>query len=98
MCAWSLKDYVPSCKLYVQILKPENRLHLGVADHIVVEGELKHALLANNSHCPGISTLVYTWKYFCYASLHTMCVVLHLVQYLMEILYFSKNYSCIYVM
>ena len=58
MCAWSIKDYAPQCKLYVQILKPENRLHLGVADHIVVEGELKHALLASNSHCPGISTLV----------------------------------------
>ena len=58
MCAWSVKNYAPHIKLYVQILKPENRLHLGVADHVVVEGELKHAILANNSHCPGISTLV----------------------------------------
>ena len=62
MCAWSIKDYSPSCKLYVQILKRENQLHLGIADQIVVEGELKHALLANNSHCPGISTLVRTGK------------------------------------
>ncbi len=58
MCAWSVRNYAPQCKLYVQIVKPENRLHLGVADHVVVEGELKHAILANNSHCPGISTLV----------------------------------------
>ena len=27
-------------------------------DHVVCEGELKHALLANHSLCPGASTLV----------------------------------------
>ena len=58
LCAWAIKDYAPDCKLFVQILQPESKLHLAVADHVVCEGELKCALLANNSHCPGIATLV----------------------------------------
>ena len=58
MCAWAVRDHNPKCQLYVQILKPENRLHLEVADHIVCEGELKYALVANSCHCPGITTLV----------------------------------------
>lgn len=58
MCAWAVRDHSPKCQLYVQILKPENRLHLEVADHIVCEGELKYALVANSCHCPGITTLV----------------------------------------
>ena len=74
MSAWSMKDYAPKCKLYVQILKPENRLHLGVADHIVVEGELKHALLANNSHCPGISTLVCMFVCFSVCLFVSVCL------------------------
>jgi hypothetical protein len=53
-----MRDHSPKCQLYVQILKPENRLHLEVADHIVCEGELKYALVANSCHCPGITTLV----------------------------------------
>ena len=60
MCAWAVRDHNPKCQLYVQILKPENRLHLEVADHIVCEGELKYALVANSCHCPGITTLVRT--------------------------------------
>ena len=58
LCAWAIKDYAPDCKLFVQILQPESKLQLEVADHVVCEGELKCALLANNSHCPGIVTLV----------------------------------------
>ena len=58
MCAWAIKDFAPQVKLHVQILHPNNRLHLGVADHVVCEGELRNALLASNSVCPGISTLV----------------------------------------
>ncbi len=59
MCAWAIKDFAPKVKLYVQILHPDNRLHLAdVADSVVCEGELRSALLASNSICPGISTLV----------------------------------------
>ena len=29
-----------------------------VVDHVVCEGELKNALLAASSHCPGMATLV----------------------------------------
>lgn len=59
MCAWALKDYAPKVKLYVQILHPANRLHVAdIADTVVCEGELRSALLAVNSICPGISTLV----------------------------------------
>ena len=61
MCAWAIKDFAPRVKLHVQILHPENRVHLGVADHVVCEGELRNALLASNSVCPGISTLVSGW-------------------------------------
>ena len=60
MCAWAIKDFAPRVKLHVQILHPDNRLHLGVADHVVCEGELRNALLASNAVCPGISTLVST--------------------------------------
>ncbi|XP_064392695.1 potassium channel subfamily T member 1-like [Halichondria panicea] len=59
MCAWAIKDFAPKVKLYVQILHPDNRLHLAdVANSVVCEGELRSALLASNSICPGISTLV----------------------------------------
>ena len=58
MCAWAVRDFSPKIKLCVQILRPDNRLHLEVADHIVCEGELRNALLASTCHCPGVGTLV----------------------------------------
>ena len=95
MSAWAIKDYLNNdprldpdhpCRLYVQILQPENKMFLEMAgeyiyarcincngyakvrvstqnlplaaDRVVCEGELKNALLAASSHCPGITTLV----------------------------------------
>ena len=28
MCAWAVKDFAPNCQLYVQIMKPANRIYL----------------------------------------------------------------------
>ena len=86
LSAWAVKDFAPNCQLYVQIIKPANRMYLtdvagenrgwgatghahlvtmvmvttvtSLSDHIVCEEELNHAILANHTHCPGISTLV----------------------------------------
>ncbi|KAG5285993.1 hypothetical protein AALO_G00009790 [Alosa alosa] len=56
--AWAVKDFAPSCPLYVQILKPENKFHVKFADHVVCEEEFKYALLALNCICPATSTLI----------------------------------------
>ncbi|XP_056599555.1 potassium channel subfamily T member 2 [Triplophysa dalaica] len=56
--AWAVKDFAPCCPLYVQILKPENKLHVKFADHIVCEEEFKYAMLAMNCICPATSTLI----------------------------------------
>lgn len=67
LCAWTVKAYAPKCKLYVQIIRPENRIYLHVADEIVCERELTNSLLALNTLCPGISTiaalLMHTFTY-----------------------------------
>ena len=42
----------------MHILRPESRVHLDMADHVLCEGELKQALMGNHMHCPGVSTLV----------------------------------------
>ncbi|XP_044157815.1 potassium channel subfamily T member 2 [Bufo gargarizans] len=56
--AWAVKDFAPSCPLYVQILKPENKFHVKFADHVVCEEEFKYAMLALNCICPATSTLI----------------------------------------
>ncbi|XP_074836250.1 potassium channel subfamily T member 2-like [Carettochelys insculpta] len=56
--AWAVKDFAPNCLLYVQILKPENKLHIKFADHVVCEEEFKYPMLALNCLCLATSTLV----------------------------------------
>ncbi|XP_034935518.1 potassium channel subfamily T member 2 isoform X5 [Chelonus insularis] len=56
--SWAVKDYAPNVPQYVQIFRPENKLHVKFAEHVVCEDELKYAILANNCTCPGASTLV----------------------------------------
>ncbi|XP_023933674.1 potassium channel subfamily T member 2 [Lingula anatina] len=56
--SWAVKDFAPNCPQYVQIFRPENKLHVKFAEHVVCEDEFKHALLANNCLSPAISTLV----------------------------------------
>ncbi|XP_064596811.1 LOW QUALITY PROTEIN: potassium channel subfamily T member 2-like [Liolophura sinensis] len=56
--SWAVKDFAPNCPQYVQIFKPESKIHVKFAEHIVCEDEFKYALLANNCLYPGLSTLV----------------------------------------
>ncbi|XP_046397333.1 potassium channel subfamily T member 2 isoform X3 [Ischnura elegans] len=56
--SWAVKDFAPVVPQYVQIFRPENKLHVKFAEHVVCEDEFKYALLANNCTCPGTSTLV----------------------------------------
>ena len=56
--SWAVKDFAPSVPQYVQIFRPENKLHVKFAEYVVCEDEFKYALLANNCTCPGASTLV----------------------------------------
>ena len=56
--SWAVKDYAPKIPQYVQIFRPENKIHVRFAEHVVCEDEFKYALLANNCLFPGTSTLV----------------------------------------
>ena len=56
--SWAVKDFAPNVPQYVQIFRPENKLHVKFAEHVVCEDEFKYALLANNCLCPGTSTFV----------------------------------------
>ncbi|XP_069179342.1 potassium channel subfamily T member 2 isoform X5 [Procambarus clarkii] len=56
--SWAVKDFAPNVPQYVQVFRPENKLHVKFAEHVVCEDEFKYALLANNCMSPGISTLV----------------------------------------
>ncbi|XP_023309933.1 potassium channel subfamily T member 2 [Anoplophora glabripennis] len=56
--SWAVKDFAPGVAQYVQIFRPENKLHVKFAEFVVCEDEFKYALLANNCTCPGASTLV----------------------------------------
>ncbi|XP_039763888.1 potassium channel subfamily T member 2 isoform X5 [Pararge aegeria] len=56
--SWAVKDFAPVVPQYVQIFRPENKLHVKFAEFVVCEDEFKYALLANNCTCPGASTLV----------------------------------------
>lgn len=56
--SWAVKDFAPQCPQCVQIFRPESKLHVRFAEHVVCEDEFKYALLANNCLCPGVSTLM----------------------------------------
>ncbi|KAG8182946.1 hypothetical protein JTE90_003324 [Oedothorax gibbosus] len=56
--SWAVRDFAPNVPQYVQIFRPENKVHVAFAEHVVCEDEFKYALLANNCLCPGTSTLV----------------------------------------
>ncbi|XP_076343529.1 potassium channel subfamily T member 2-like isoform X2 [Tachypleus tridentatus] len=56
--SWAVRDFAPNVPQYVQIFRPENKLHVAFAEHVVCEDEFKYAMLANNCLCPGTSTLV----------------------------------------
>ncbi|KAI1290455.1 Potassium channel subfamily T member 1 [Halotydeus destructor] len=56
--SWAIRDFAPNVPQYVQIFRPENKIHVAFAEHVVCEDEFKYALLANNCLCPGTSSLV----------------------------------------
>ena len=56
--AIAIKRFAPRIKLYVHILKPENRFQVDFATKIMCEGEIKHALFASNCICPGFSSFI----------------------------------------
>ena len=56
--AIAIRRFAPRLKLYVHILKPENRFHVDFATKIMCEGEIKHALFASNCICPGFSSFM----------------------------------------
>uniref|UniRef100_A0A915HPL4 Calcium-activated potassium channel BK alpha subunit domain-containing protein n=1 Tax=Romanomermis culicivorax TaxID=13658 RepID=A0A915HPL4_ROMCU len=56
--SWAVRDYAPKCKQFVQIFRPENKMHVKHAEFVVCEDEFKYTLLACNCICPGISTLI----------------------------------------
>ncbi|KAH3877237.1 hypothetical protein DPMN_001099, partial [Dreissena polymorpha] len=58
MRSWAVKDFAPNCKQYIQLFKPENKIHVKFAEHVICEDEFKYAMLANNCLYPGLSTLV----------------------------------------
>ncbi|CAJ0563944.1 unnamed protein product, partial [Mesorhabditis spiculigera] len=56
--SWAIKDFAPHVPQYVQIFRPETKMHLNHAEVCICEDELKYSLLANNCICPGISTFL----------------------------------------
>ncbi|XGW15317.1 hypothetical protein V3C99_001080 [Haemonchus contortus] len=56
--SWAVKDFAPHVKQYVQIFRPETKMHVEHAEVLICEDEFKYALLANNCICPGISTFI----------------------------------------
>ena len=56
--SWAVKEFAPNVLQFVQIFRPENKIHVKFAQHVVCEDEFKNALLANNCLTPGVSTLV----------------------------------------
>ncbi len=41
MRSWAVKDFAPEVPQYVQIFRPENKLHVKFAQHVVCEDEFK---------------------------------------------------------
>ena len=56
--AHSIHSYAPKSKLYIYLLKVENKPLVSFAQNVVCEGELKHAIYAANCVCPGFSTFI----------------------------------------
>ncbi|VDM95774.1 unnamed protein product, partial [Thelazia callipaeda] len=56
--SWAVKDFAPNVPQYVQIFRPETKMHIEHAEVVVCEDEFKYSLLANNCICPGISTFI----------------------------------------
>ncbi|KHN80504.1 Potassium channel subfamily T member 2 [Toxocara canis] len=54
--SWAVKDFAPHVPQYVQIFRPETKMHIEHAEVVVCEDEFKYSILANNCICPGIST------------------------------------------
>uniref|UniRef100_T1JA22 RCK N-terminal domain-containing protein n=1 Tax=Strigamia maritima TaxID=126957 RepID=T1JA22_STRMM len=55
---WAVKDFAPTVPQYVQIFRPENKVHVKFAEYVVCEDEMKYAMLAYNCICPGASTMI----------------------------------------
>ena len=45
MRSWAVKDFAPEVPQYVQIFRPENKLHVKFAQHVVCEDEFKVMIL-----------------------------------------------------
>lgn len=43
--SWAVKDFAPEVPQYVQIFRPENKLHVKFAQHVVCEDEFKVMIL-----------------------------------------------------
>ncbi|VDN58405.1 unnamed protein product [Dracunculus medinensis] len=56
--SWAVKDFAPHVPQYIQIFRPEAKMHIEHAEVVVCEDEFKFALLANNCICPAISTFI----------------------------------------
>uniref|UniRef100_A0A914CQI0 RCK N-terminal domain-containing protein n=2 Tax=Acrobeloides nanus TaxID=290746 RepID=A0A914CQI0_9BILA len=56
--SWAVKDFAPHVPQFVQVFRPETKLHIEHAEIIICEDEFKYSLLANNCICPGISTYI----------------------------------------
>ncbi|KAH7728256.1 CBR-SLO-2 protein [Aphelenchoides avenae] len=56
--SWAVKDFAPHVPQYVQVFRPETKMHIEHAEIVICEDEFKYSLLANNCICPGISTFV----------------------------------------
>ena len=56
--ASSIQRVAPHVKLYVHIIKPENRINVRFADQTICEGQLKQVIMANNCIYPGFSSFL----------------------------------------
>uniref|UniRef100_A0AC34RR67 Calcium-activated potassium channel BK alpha subunit domain-containing protein n=1 Tax=Panagrolaimus sp. JU765 TaxID=591449 RepID=A0AC34RR67_9BILA len=56
--SWAVKDFAPDVPQYVQVFRPETKMHIEHAEIVICEDEFKYSLLANNCICPGISTFI----------------------------------------
>ncbi|GAB6021918.1 hypothetical protein CHUAL_006081 [Chamberlinius hualienensis] len=54
--SWAVQDFASNVPQYVQIFRPENKVHVQFAEFATCEDEFKYALLANNCMLPGSSS------------------------------------------
>lgn len=52
MRSWAVKDFAPEVPQYVQIFRPENKLHVKFAQHVVCEDEFKVNIIMARSLKP----------------------------------------------